>query len=148
MLDFSAAANPFFLDFDLAQADPFVNLNNLPLAGCTPCSVEAGTGQTVCGGGTVDLTALGAEISTALPDPITGEWTTSGTGTFDDTNGTTGVFGTATTYTPSTADRTTGQVILTLTATDPNYECIPNSDEVMILILNVDCGTFPWGGSN
>jgi len=31
--DFSAAANPFFFDFDLEQGEPFVDLNNLPVTG-------------------------------------------------------------------------------------------------------------------
>ena len=39
--DFTAANNPFFLDFHIEQNDPFVDLNNIPLAGCTvmgPCT--------------------------------------------------------------------------------------------------------------
>ena len=34
LIDFSAAANPFFLEFDLEQGDPFVDLNNLPVNSC------------------------------------------------------------------------------------------------------------------
>lgn len=147
LIDFSAATNPYFLVFDLEQSDPFVDLNNLPLEGCTPCSVEAGFGPTICSTATIDLTTMGAEISTSLPDPISGEWTTTGTGEFDDTNTTTGIFGVATSYIPSAADIANGQVTLTLTATDPDYECIPNADEVTIVILQVGCGTFPWDGN-
>ena len=34
LIDFSANANPFFLDFNLEQNDPFVDLNNIPLGCC------------------------------------------------------------------------------------------------------------------
>ena len=36
--DFSPAANPFFLQFDLEAGDPFVDLNNLPLDNCSDCA--------------------------------------------------------------------------------------------------------------
>ena len=34
LADFTTQGNPFFLDFDIEFADPFVDLNNLPLEGC------------------------------------------------------------------------------------------------------------------
>lgn len=47
LLDFSTAANPFFLAFDLEQDDAFVDLNNLPLTGCCDI-VSAGLVNIVC----------------------------------------------------------------------------------------------------
>ena len=34
LVDFSAAANPFFFEFDLENSDPFVDNNNIPVTGC------------------------------------------------------------------------------------------------------------------
>ena len=145
--DFSAAANPFYLMIEFEAGDPEIELNNIPLSGCECQEVaEAGTGQTICSTATVDLTALGASVT---PGTLGATWSTSGTGTFDDTNAATGAFGVATTYTPSAADVEAGQVVLTLTTDDPGIPgCEPVSDDVLILILQVDCGAFPWDGSN
>lgn len=118
--------------------------------------VEAGTGQTICSTATVDLTTLGASITPNNVTNFGGTWTTSGTGTFngDDPDGDamTGDFATATAYTPSAADILIGGVILTLTTDDPSQapfnamDCGSVSDEVMIIILKVDCGNYPWDG--
>ncbi|MEO0340472.1 MAG: GEVED domain-containing protein, partial [Bacteroidota bacterium] len=34
LVDFTAAANPFFFEFDLENSDPFVDHNNIPVTGC------------------------------------------------------------------------------------------------------------------
>ncbi|MEZ4987014.1 MAG: SdrD B-like domain-containing protein [Saprospiraceae bacterium] len=147
---------------DNSDADPNTgetgNTGLIPSGGRFPdldagviCNVaaEAGTGQTICATAVVDLTALGASITPSGVAGFGATWTSSGTGTFDDGAG---EFGVATTYTPSVADITAGQVILTLTTDNPmdapfnNPVCGPAMDEVMIIILKVDCGTFPWYG--
>jgi hypothetical protein len=111
-------------------------------------SVEAGTGQTICSTANVDLTALGASIMPTGVAGFAGTWTSSGTGTFSDGAGR---FGVATFYTPSAADILVGQVILTLTTDNPmdfgSLLCDPASDDVMIVILKVNCGSFPWSGN-
>lgn len=113
-------------------------------------SAEAGNKQTLCSRNAVDLTNIGA---TFTPTGITGfgaTWTSDGTGTFDDGAG---VFGVATTYTPSAADIANGRVMLSLTTDDPRLPplnvsaCSPVMDEVLIAILKVDCGSFPWDGN-
>lgn len=112
---------------------------------CT-VAAEAGIGPTICSTATVDLTTLGASISPLGVAGFGATWTSSGTGTFDGG----GVFGTATSYTPSAADVLAGQVILTLTTSDPagfGSACSPASDDVLIVILKVGCGTFPWSGN-
>jgi SdrD B-like domain/SprB repeat len=59
LLDFSAASNPFFLSFDLALNDPFVDLNNLPVAGCCiPPVLTVVANGSVCAGGSIDLATL------------------------------------------------------------------------------------------
>lgn len=130
----------------LASGDNFPDLD----AGVI-CNVaaEAGEGQTICSTATIDLTSLGASIT---PDNVAGfggTWTSnSGDGTFDDGAG---EFGVATSYTPSATDIAAGQVILTLTTDNPadfgSTLCMPLTDNVTIVILQVGCGTFPWGGN-
>ena len=47
--DFSLTSNPFFLDFIVEQNDPFVDLNNIPLAGCCLApTITALTDQQSC----------------------------------------------------------------------------------------------------
>jgi hypothetical protein len=129
----------------LASGDNYPDLD----AGvvCT-VEVEAGMGATICSTATVDLTALGASIAPSVVG-FAGTWTSSGTGIFNDANA--GRFGVATTYSPSPADALAGQVILTLTSDDPAAfgapACDPVSDDVLIVILKVDCGSFPWDGN-
>jgi hypothetical protein len=115
-------------------------------------AAEAGTGQTICSTRNIDLTSLGASIT---PDNVAGfgaTWTTSGNGTFDDGN--VGAFGVATSYTLGSTEIDAGQVTLTLTTDDPmaapfnSAMCGPVSDDVIIVILKVDCGAFLWDGSN
>jgi hypothetical protein len=99
--------------------------------------VEAGDPQTICQSKAVDLTAIGASIT---PANFAGAWTTSGDGTFDDTNTGTGVYGVATTYFLGNADIQNGEVLLILEANGI-------SDQAPIAILRVGCGVFPWNGN-
>ncbi|MEM1216027.1 MAG: SdrD B-like domain-containing protein, partial [Bacteroidota bacterium] len=127
--------------------------------------VELGGDQELCATAAIDLTTYAnaftpslSTITAADGTPFRATWTTSGTGTFNgmdlDSDPMTGDYATATTYTPSAADQAAGQVMLTLTTDDLrqppfNYGklCEPDSDDVMYLLLRVDCGTFPWGGN-
>jgi SdrD B-like domain/SprB repeat/CUB domain len=57
--NFTAASNPFFFRFNLAQSSPFVDLNNLPVAGCCiPPALTVVTNGSVCAGGNIDLATL------------------------------------------------------------------------------------------
>lgn len=103
-------------------------------------AVEGGVSQTICSNGIVNLNALGASIT---PMGNTGIWTSSGSGVFDDGAG---VFGVATTYTPSEADITLGSISLTLTP-DPDGACDGQEGTMTITILPVNCGVFPWNGN-
>ena len=100
--------------------------------------VDAGTSQTICQTKALLLADLDPIL---LPPTVAGTWSTSGTGVFDDTNSQTGVFGQATTYTPSAQDAMTGEVLLTLTAE------VGLEDSVVIYVLKADCGSFPWNGN-
>lgn len=101
-------------------------------------SVEAGSSVDLCKTKEVALDQLGASID---PPSFTATWSTSGNGTFDDTNSQTGLFNVATLYQPSAQDMANGGVTLTLTADIDGTE-----DTVEILIIKVDCGSFPWDG--
>lgn len=102
--------------------------------------VEAGTPLTICSNGVLTLADLGATITGGT---TSGTWTTSGTGSFN--NG--GVFGSATSYTPSEADKDAKQVTLTLTSADPAGPCPSVLDTVVITIDDVRCSQFPWNGN-
>src|SRR6185369_10718676 len=86
--------------------------------------VNAGIDAAICETGVYTLTGSISHAPSA-------QWTRSGTGAF---NGG-GVFGTATTYTPSAADITAGTVTLTLTSGDPAGECGVKVDN-MVLTIN------------
>lgn len=105
-----------------------------------PATAEAGNGQTICLTKTVNLTTIGASIGGGAS---AGTWSTSGDGTF--TGGT--AFGAATAYVPGTNDKKLGTVTLTLTTTNAPAGCPNVSDQVVIKILKVDCGAFPWNGN-
>ncbi len=100
---------------------------------------------TVCINQTIDLT----QGVTVMPE--TGAtWTTpDGTGSFLNATGNVLTmpyrYGTAVTYQPTLADASRGSVTLTLT-TDVSALCDTVSDSVTITVLQVDCGSFPWGG--
>ena len=65
LLDFSEGANPFFLEFDLAQDDPFVDFNNLAVSCCDEPTVAAFAIQASCTGGVVDANTAYLQISAA-----------------------------------------------------------------------------------
>jgi hypothetical protein len=104
--------------------------------------------STICSSQPIDL-AQGASIT---PLSLGGFWSTpDGTGTFTDAGGATMtapyVFGTATTYVPSAADARRGSVTFILTTNDPaTGPCDAVSAMVTIEVLQVDCGSFFWGG--
>ncbi|HMN90167.1 MAG TPA: hypothetical protein PKE68_09105, partial [Saprospiraceae bacterium] len=118
------------------------NLNgNATVVVNQPATVAAGTAQTICQTKTVNLVNIGASIGGGA---TAGIWSTSGDGTF--TGGT--AFGAATAYVPGVNDKKLGTVTLTLTTTDAPVSCPNVADQVQITILKVDCGAFPWSGSN
>lgn len=91
-------------------------------------TVDAGTPQTICNGGTATLAG-----SFTATTGIT--WTTSGDGAFDDASSVNAV------YTPGPNDITAKTVTLTITTAGP---CAPVSDNVVITIIDaptVDAGT-------
>ena len=83
--------------------------------------VNAGTNQTVCAV-TPNVTLSGSVTIGAT----TGNWTSSGTGSFTPSSADLNA-----TYTPSAADITVGTVTLTLTATGG---CYPETDQIVITI--------------
>ena len=95
---------------------------------------------TLCSTQSIDLT-VGASIT---PVSLAATWSTPDGDVANFDNGTT--FGIATTYTPSAADAARGSVTLVLTTDDPDGPCGAVSAMVTFTILQVDCGTFPWGG--
>lgn len=97
---------------------------------------------TICSTESVDLTSIGASITGGA---TAGTWSTSdGTGTFNEG----GVFGTATTYAPSEADKDAGSITLTLTSSDPSGACGADSESITIEILDIRCSEFPWNGND
>jgi hypothetical protein len=60
----------------------------------------------------------------------TGQWTTSGDGSFGNANSL------STTYTPGANDKSGGSVTLTLTSTN-NRTCTPGSDNMVVSIVTV-----------
>jgi len=96
----------------------------------------------------VDMTQIGALI-TRDGIPFTGTWSIL-EGDSDGQFLPSSVFGTSTDFKPGKADGKRGYVTLVLTSDDPDGDgpCEPRSDQVRIIILNVDCGAFPWKGNN
>lgn len=90
-----------------------------------PPVVIAGPDQVVCAGATeVNLVGLVNGVSS------TGEWSTSGSGTFDASQ-----FDLITDYLITTSDTTNGEVVLTLTSTN-NGGCLAVSDSLEVTILD------------
>ncbi len=86
-------------------------------------TVSAGSAATICSGSTYTLAGtMGGGASSIT-------WTTSGTGTFNNTASTTA------TYTPSAADIAAGTVTLTITSNDPVGPC-PAATANMVLTIN------------
>lgn len=125
-------------------------------------TVDAGDDETICSTtSTIDLTAASITPTDfmAMDGTVLGAtWTSSGTGgMFFDAGGAQLSapvrLGAAISYQTSAADVAAGGVTLTLTSDDLSslpfdvFGCVPVVDEVTITILNVDCGTYPWGGN-
>ena len=110
-------------------------------------TVEIAAIPAVCRTKTLDLTALevvlGGSATTAM-------WSTAGDGVFQDANDNVlanPVLGEAVRYVPGDADKQAGRVLLTLTTDAPEGNCTPASATAELIILNVDCGKFPWSGN-
>ena len=94
--------------------------------------VDAGPNVTICANNVINLSGSVIGFTT------TGQWTTSGSGTFSPNNTDMNA-----TYIPSSADTTAGSVIITLTSTN-NASCIPESDQLTITFTSaptVNAGT-------
>lgn len=85
-----------------------------------PINVNANINQTVCANTNVQLAGSVSGGTT------TGEWTSTGTGSFSPSNSDLNAI-----YTPSAADAAAGNVTLTLTSTGA---CTPVSDDILITI--------------
>jgi gliding motility-associated-like protein len=85
-----------------------------------PITINAGINQTICANSTATL------AGTVAGGTTTGQWTTSGSGTFTPNNTTLNAV-----YTPSAGDAAVGSVTLTLTSTGA---CIPVSDPMLLTI--------------
>jgi hypothetical protein len=102
----------------------------LTLTDCSSCypSVNAGTDNTICAGESYVIQNSSAANYTSLV------WTTSGTGTFNDTSST------VPTYFPTNADFDSGSITLTLTA--ENTSCTQPQQEIDTMVLTLsDCTT-------
>ena len=86
-------------------------------------TVSAGAAATICSGSTYSLSGTMGGGATSIT------WSTSGTGTFNNTASTTAI------YTPSAADIAAGTVTLTITSNDPAGPC-PAVTSTMVLTIN------------
>ena len=102
----------------------------LTLTDCSSCypSVNAGTDNTICAGESYEIQNSSAANYTSLV------WTTSGTGTFNDTTSPTP------TYFPTNADFDSGSITLTLTADNTSCTQPQQVIDTMVLTLS-DCTT-------
>ena len=102
----------------------------LTLTDCSSCypSVNAGTDNTICAGESYVIQNSSAANYTSLV------WTTSGTGTFNDTTSPTP------TYFPTNADFDSGSITLTLTADNTSCTQPQQVIDTMVLTLS-DCTT-------
>ncbi len=83
-------------------------------------TVSAGADQTICSDGTATMAAT-------IGSGLTGTWTSSGSGSFDN-NSTTAI------YTPSANDITSGSVTLTFSTNDPAGPCDDVNDAMILTI--------------
>ena len=107
--------------------------------------VEAGANGSVCVNKVFDIAVRGASITGGVAE---GVWTTDGDGQFLDNMGIPATaFSDVAGYDPGPNDGRNGEVVLTLTSDQPGM-CMPVSDELILTVLNVDCGSFFWDGSD
>jgi hypothetical protein len=98
----------------------------------TPVVVEADDDQTICSNGTA---TMAGSITGGI---TTGDWSTSGDGSFDDASQMDAV------YTPGSGDIAAGSVLLTLTSDNPATPCPAESDNMTLNIVEdvaVDAGS-------
>jgi hypothetical protein len=122
-----------------------------------PILIEAGEQRTICSTKKLPLADLNPSI-TQGGQSFTGTWSieeNDSNGMFLDANmqplGTTGRFdandaNAAAYFMPGAEDAERGSVTLILTS-DASASCNSVRDEVMVMVLKVDCGHFPWDGS-
>jgi len=122
--------------------DSTINVN---LVFNSPVVVEAGMlPYSICSSvSEINLSELGASITGGTD---TGIWTSMGDGTFD-VGGIFNISGFSSKYTLGPQDIANGEVILTLTSTDPPGPCEPAADAVLIQINDLTCSQFPWAGN-
>ena len=104
------------------------NCDNTTPCETNPATADAGADATICAATTYKLAGAVGGAATS------GTWTTSGTGTFDNSASLTA------TYTPSLLDLQTGEVMLTLTTNDPdgpNGNCVAASDKVKLTLESI-----------
>jgi hypothetical protein len=96
----------------------------------------------------LDMLALASLNAMILPNGLDGVWTTSGDGVFLAGNGVTpdNSFSGAVFYKPGPNDILNRSVLLTLQNSNPGG-CPTKSDSVLVKVLNVGCGNFPWDGN-
>jgi hypothetical protein len=113
---------------DIGQCAATVNITMI-VEDCvcqnTP-TANAGADQTFCAGAHLTI-----QLNGEITNVGSASWTTSGSGSFDDTTALDAV------YTPSQDDKDNVSVTLTLTTADPDGSgpCLPASDEV-VMVLN------------
>ena len=83
---------------------------------------NAGPDQTIC---SYEIVDVDGSIQGSATESV---WSTDGDGNFADPNSL------VTTYTPGPSDISTGSVVLTLTATDPDDACIPATSDLQVFI--------------
>ena len=107
-----------------------------------PVVVEAGPDATICSSADFPVSPV-ASVSGGV---VEGSWSTSGDGEFvDAAGGEATLFSEVVAYSPGANDAGAGRVVLTLTS-DASGACASVVDDLVLTILQVDCGEFFWGG--
>jgi len=121
---------PFSIQSLAETCDPVTVQGSISFSDCSSCFPNgfAGNDATVCSGGAIFNLGSNASNYSSL------NWTTSGSGSFNDSTST------APEYLPSSADFSSGSVVLTLTA--QNTSCItPQTIQSSITLAVVDCNS-------
>jgi gliding motility-associated-like protein len=137
-------------EIDLANSTPgtYTVVNSIAAAGgCAAAAdsatitieqsatVTAGADNSVCEASSATLAgSIGGSA-------VTGTWTSSGSGTFNNINDPAAV------YTPSAADVAAGSVTLTFTTDDPSGVCGVVSDDMVLTVNPLDSAAFNYGGA-
>jgi hypothetical protein len=116
-----------------------------------PVLIDAGNPQEICSTKKLPLANLQAFIMQG-GQPLGGTWTiqeADSDGMFLDANEqplTDADFDQAVYFMPGDNDADRGFATLVLTSDDPAAPCSAVTDDVIITVLKVDCGSFPWRG--